>query len=220
MHWLSPTSCLTHTHCFSRQALLSLSWSLLFRQTVMSVTGSPVFSKLIYFRSDPGCSCTGCDNLSSSHWPSQEVWQNVLSLSWSCTVPCLLAVLAPGPRDKPTTVYTTIQDYRTILYKHRWALTSILMSAISDIDICYSDIGDKYVGLKTVIPISEVLRYRHQSPLRYPTFTKNSFSSAGFKPTTLETEGERSTIQLRIFSSNERDVGYRISDKTSFRYPI
>jgi hypothetical protein len=25
---------------------------------------------------------------------------------------------------------------------------------ISDIDICYSDIGDKYVGLKNVIPIS------------------------------------------------------------------
>jgi hypothetical protein len=31
---------------------------------------------------------------------------------------------------------------------HRWASTSILMSAISDIDICYSDIGNKYVGLK------------------------------------------------------------------------
>ncbi len=28
----------------------------------------------------------------------------------------------------------------------------------SDIDICYSDIGDKYVGLKNVIPISEVFR--------------------------------------------------------------
>jgi hypothetical protein len=26
----------------------------------------------------------------------------------------------------------------------------------SDIDICYSDIGDKYVGLKNVILISEV----------------------------------------------------------------
>jgi uncharacterized Fe-S cluster-containing protein len=29
----------------------------------------------------------------------------------------------------------------------------------SDIDICYSDIEDKYVGLKKVIPISEVYRY-------------------------------------------------------------
>jgi hypothetical protein len=28
------------------------------------------------------------------------------------------------------------------------------MSAISYIDICYSDIGDKYVGLKNVMPIS------------------------------------------------------------------
>jgi hypothetical protein len=28
------------------------------------------------------------------------------------------------------------------------------MSAISD--ICYSDIGDKYVGLKNVIPISDI----------------------------------------------------------------
>jgi hypothetical protein len=34
---------------------------------------------------------------------------------------------------------------------HRWASTSIFMLAISDIDIdiCYSGIGDKYVGLKT-----------------------------------------------------------------------
>jgi hypothetical protein len=29
----------------------------------------------------------------------------------------------------------------------------------SDIDICFSDIGRKYVGLKTVIPISEGFRY-------------------------------------------------------------
>jgi hypothetical protein len=34
----------------------------------------------------------------------------------------------------------------------------------SDINICYSDIGRKYVGLKTVIPISEGFRYRHLSP--------------------------------------------------------
>jgi hypothetical protein len=31
---------------------------------------------------------------------------------------------------------------------------------ISDIDICYPDIGDKYVGLKNVIPILVVFRYR------------------------------------------------------------
>jgi hypothetical protein len=28
---------------------------------------------------------------------------------------------------------------------HRWASTSFVMSAISDIDVSYSDIGDKYV---------------------------------------------------------------------------
>ncbi len=43
---------------------------------------------------------------------------------------------------------------------------------ISDIDICYSDIGDKYVGLKNVIPISEEFRYRHQRSFRYPTLKK------------------------------------------------
>jgi hypothetical protein len=38
---------------------------------------------------------------------------------------------------------------------HRGASTSILMSAISDIDIdiCYSYVGDNYVGLNTVIRI-------------------------------------------------------------------
>ncbi len=35
---------------------------------------------------------------------------------------------------------------------HRWA---------SDIDVCYSDIGRKYIRLKTVIPILEEFRYRH-----------------------------------------------------------
>ncbi len=39
--------------------------------------------------------------------------------------------------------------------EHRWASTSALMSAISDIDISYSDIGTKYVGLNPFIPISE-----------------------------------------------------------------
>jgi hypothetical protein len=60
--------------------------------------------------------------------------------------------------------------------QHRWASTSISMSEISDIDISYSDIGDKYVGLKNVIPISEVFRYRHQSSFRYPTLKKKIIS--------------------------------------------
>jgi hypothetical protein len=58
----------------------------------------------------------------------------------------------------------------TLHCMHRWASTSISMSAISDIDICYSDIGRRYVGLKTVIPISEGFRYRHLSLFRYPIY--------------------------------------------------
>ncbi len=45
----------------------------------------------------------------------------------------------------------------------------------SDIDICYSDIGEIYVGLKNVIPISEVFLYRHQSSFRYPTLKKRKY---------------------------------------------
>ncbi len=56
----------------------------------------------------------------------------------------------------------------------------------SDIDICYSDIGDKYVGLKNVILISEVFRYRHQSSFRYPTLKKKIFQPADLKPHPLE----------------------------------
>jgi hypothetical protein len=39
----------------------------------------------------------------------------------------------------------------------------------SDIDISYSDIGTKYVGLNPLIPISEEFRYRHQLSFRYRT---------------------------------------------------
>ncbi len=42
----------------------------------------------------------------------------------------------------------------------------------SDINICYSDIGRKHVGLKTVILISEGFRYRHLSPFLYPISKK------------------------------------------------
>jgi hypothetical protein len=39
----------------------------------------------------------------------------------------------------------------------------------SDIDISYSDIRTKNVGLNPFIPISEEFRYRHQLPFRYRT---------------------------------------------------
>jgi hypothetical protein len=60
------------------------------------------------------------------------------------------------------------------------------MSAISDIDICYSDIGDKYVKLKNVIPISEVFRYRHPSSFRYPILKNKIFAAADLNPCPLE----------------------------------
>ncbi len=45
----------------------------------------------------------------------------------------------------------------------------------SDIDICCSDIGDKCVRLKNLIPISEVFRYRQQSSFRYQTLKKKKY---------------------------------------------
>jgi hypothetical protein len=70
---------------------------------------------------------------------------------------------------KPVKLFTSDMPHQ-----HRWAPTLILLSAISDIAICYSDIGDKYVGLKNVIPISEVFQY--------PTLKKKIIPSGGFEP--------------------------------------
>ncbi len=67
---------------------------------------------------------------------------------------------------------------------------------ISDIDICYSDIGDKYVGPKNIVPISEVFRYRHQSSFRYPTLKKKYTFSCRIKPTSLGMVSERYNIKL------------------------
>ncbi len=39
----------------------------------------------------------------------------------------------------------------------------------SNINISYSDIGTKYVGLNPLIPIPEEFKYRHQLPFRYRT---------------------------------------------------
>jgi hypothetical protein len=82
----------------------------------------------------------------------------------------------------------------------------------SDIDICYSDIGDKYVGLKNVIPISEVFQYRHQSSFQYPTLKKKDISLCRFERTSLETESERFNTKLRSLSvcTQMSDIGYRI----------
>jgi hypothetical protein len=105
---------------------------------------------------------------------------------------------------------------------HRWASTSISMSAISDIDICYSDIGDKYVGLKNIIPISEVFRYRHQSSFRYPIFKKKNISFCRFEPTVLGTVCERYNTKLLYLSMyiEISDIRYRIKVYSDIRYNV
>ncbi len=57
-------------------------------------------------------------------------------------------------------------------HQHRWASTSAFMSGISDIDISYSDIGTKHVGINPLIPISEEFQYQHQLPFQYRTKSK------------------------------------------------
>jgi hypothetical protein len=109
---------------------------------------------------------------------------------------------------RPFEVWWCYQRWSNIIGGHRhrsWCRRY----PTSDIDICHSDIGDKYVGLKTVIPISEVFRYRYQSPLRCPTFTKFFLTLAGFKPGPLEIVGEHYTIQLWFFSIRKAmsDIG-------------
>ncbi len=109
----------------------------------------------------------------------------------------------------------------------------------SDRDISYSDIGTKNVGLNPFIPISEWFRYRHQLPFRYRTKSisdipiskidktfpnvpskviGNFISLSGFVPTTFMTSIWHLTAVLRGFTNIV--VGYGISDKNLFRYPI
>jgi hypothetical protein len=83
----------------------------------------------------------------------------------------------------------------------------------SDIDICYSDIGRKYVGLKTVIPISEGFRYRHLSPFRYPISKKYLFTSAGFEPKIL-------VFSATVLIYEFLDVGYRIKVYSDIQYNV
>ncbi len=61
------------------------------------------------------------------------------------------------------------------------------MSAISDIDICYSDIGRKYVGLKTVILI------KTSDAIAISDVQEIFFSSTEYEPKTLDFIGERFT---------------------------
>ncbi len=92
----------------------------------------------------------------------------------------------------------------------------------SDIVICYSDIGDKYVGLKNITPILEVFRYRHQSSFRYPTLKKKENFTLQIQ-TRAPWNGKQALLHYATVTvCLHRDVGYQISDKTSFhiRYNV
>jgi hypothetical protein len=102
--------------------------------------------------------------------------------------------------SSPTSSCNSSSNSLCVRHMHRWASTSISMSAISDIDISYSDIGDKYVGLKNVIPISEVFRYRHQSSFRYPTLKEKIIYSCKFEPAPLGMVNECYTTALLYLS--------------------
>ncbi len=73
----------------------------------------------------------------------------------------------------------------------------------SDIDICYSDIGDKYVGLKNVIPISEVFRYQKCSDIdirAHSDIEEKNISSCRIESTSLGTLSERYNTKLLCLS--------------------
>ncbi len=90
----------------------------------------------------------------------------------------------------------------------------------SDIDICYSDIGDKYVGLKSVILISKVFRYRHQSSFRYPTLKKKKYFTLQIR-THAPWNGKRALYyKATVTACLDQDVGYRIKHYSDIRYNV
>jgi hypothetical protein len=111
-----------------------------------------------------------------------------------CLCPWLVARPAQQQPCSPAPVHCVQSLYISIGgHRHR---SQCRRYPISDIDICYSDIGDKYVGLKNIIPISEVFRYRHQSSFRYPTLKKKYTSSCRIEPALLGMVSRRYNIKL------------------------
>ncbi len=124
-----------------------------------------------------------------------------------------------GPREFLTDREDT---YLLPCLLHRWASTSISMSAISDIrhrhmlfryrrQICrtekrHSDIGTLPILTSEFIPISDIEEKKYfirQIRTRYPW------------------SGKRELVHLATVTvCMYQDVGYKISGKTSFRYPI
>ncbi len=73
----------------------------------------------------------------------------------------------------------------------------------SDIDISYSDIGTKYVGLNPLIPISEESWYRHQLPFRYRTKSISDIPiSESDKSFPIDPRQNSATIKIVSLDSN------------------
>jgi hypothetical protein len=85
----------------------------------------------------------------------------------------------------------------------------------SDIDISYSYIGRKYVGLKTVILISEGFRYRHLSPFRYPISKK--YLSHQQDSNSRHLFSQPLCCFINFWMS---DIGYRIKVYSNIRYNV
>jgi hypothetical protein len=109
-------------------------------------------------------------------------------------------------------------------YRHRWASTSISMSAISDIrhrhlifqyrrQICrtekrHSDIGSVPISTSELIPISDI--------------EEKNISTSIFEPTSLETVSEHYNTKLVCLSKciEMLDIGYRIKVYSDLRYNV
>jgi hypothetical protein len=105
----------------------------------------------------------------------------------------------------------------------------------SNIDISYSDIGTKYVGLNPHIPISEEFQYRHQLPFRYRTKSISDIPISKIDKS-IPNDPSKSIVDVYfpLVSNSQslwQDFGvlplcYKglqhcgISDKSLFRYPI
>ncbi len=102
--------------------------------------------------------------------------------------------------------------YSIITKGGHWHRSQCRRYPTSNIDICYSNIGDKYVGLKNVIPISELFRYQYQSSFRYPTMKKKNITPCRFKPAPIGMVSEHYKTKLLWLSGyiGMSDFGYRI----------
>jgi hypothetical protein len=69
----------------------------------------------------------------------------------------------------------------------------ILMSAISNIDVCYSDIGRKYVGLEAAIPVVPIMTSEFDPISDIKTYL---LIYAGIEPEPTEFKGKCITSQL------------------------